>query len=269
MLFSLARAAYFSCCSLVLAGSVNAPPTRGLSAESTAFETAQLRHPELRPAERLPAYLRRDFGPLWTQTDEASVVGFIGPAYQRLEAKVLTATRSSTDPAQYVLTGKTRTAGTVRSFTGTVRLVRLREATPRPHIGGGDDRLPVGTQEGVVVGHYTFSEPTQQAKTGMFRGVVITRWYVDGRGRLRYNNADLSSDDFSNNQFVGTWTSYATGRASRCNWGDYRVPNAGPLDIGAGEFSPDPKYYAAGWKTYAAAQPPKSSRTALTKPWWK
>jgi hypothetical protein len=139
--------------------------------------------------------------------------------------------------------------------------VHLRVAAPRPRLGGGDDCLPVGAQEGVV-GQYAFTEPTGLAKTGVLRGVVVTRWYVDGRGRLRYNHADLSaSDGFANNQFVGTWTGYAMGRALRCNWGDYRVPNAGPLNIGAGEFSPDAKYALYGWQAYQTAGTAKSKNT--------
>jgi hypothetical protein len=35
-----------------------------------------------------------------------------------------------------------------------------------------------------------------------------------------------------------------------CNWGDYRIPNAGKLDIGVGEFNPDAKYNAHGWCDY-------------------
>ena len=245
---SPARAACFLCYALALAWPVSAPPTPGLPAESRAFQTAQLRSPELRPAERLSDYVGRDFAPLWTQTDARAVVGFIGPHYQRLEVKVLTATRSPADPAQYVLTGKTRVAGTVRAFSGILRLVHLRVAAPRPHLGGGDDRLPAGAREGLVVGQYALAEPKGQAKAGVFRGVVVTHWYVNGRGRLRYNDADLgASDGFANNQFVGTWAGYATGRAVRCNWGDYRVPNAGPLDIGAGEFSPAATYAPHGW----------------------
>ena len=266
---SPARAACFSYYALALAWPVSAPPTQGLPAESLAFQTTQLRSPGLRPAERLSEYVGRDFAPLWTQTDAEAVVGFIGPHYQRLEIKVLTATRSPADPAQYVLTGKTRVAGTVRAFSGALRLVHLRVASPRPRLGGGDDRLPVGAREGLVVGQYAFAEPTGQAKTGVFRGVVVTHWYVNGRGRLRYNDADLStSDGFANNQFVGTWTDYAKGPALRCNWGDYRAPNAGPLDIGAGEFSPDAKYAPHSWQAYrtAGTAESKSPRPAA---WWK
>jgi hypothetical protein len=260
MPFPFVRPAVCSIVAAALAGAgpVAPPPERALPAESVAFRATQLREAGLRPIERLPAYLARNFGPLWTHTAPAAVFGFIGPHYQRLEVKVLTARRSATDPAVYQLTGKTRVSGTVRAFSGTVRLEHLRVAVPRPRLGG-DDRLPAGTREGVVVGRYALAEPASQPRTGTFRGVVATRWYVDPRGRLRYNDADVSaSDGFCNNQYVGTWTSHATGRAVRCNWGDYRAPNAGPLDIGAGEFSADAKYFAYGWQGPAAADT-----------WWK
>jgi hypothetical protein len=274
MPFPFAHTASSYCFVVTLAGACSVADLAGqtLSAESTAFRTAQLGRSDLRPAERLPEYLTRDFGPLWTQPDAKAVVGFSGPHYQRLEVKVLTAKRSASDPARYLLTGKTRAAGVVHSFSGTVRLEHLRLAIPRPRLGGGDDHLPAGAREGMVVGQYTFTESRGQTKAGVFRGVVATRWYVDTRNRLRYNDADLtSSDGFCNNQFVGTWTSYATSQVLRCNWGDYRAPNAGPLDIGAGEFSPNPKSLPYGWYAYAPATTTesKSAQPAQATAWWK
>ena len=38
-----------------------------------------------------------------------------------------------------------------------------------------------------------------------------------------------------------------------CNWGDYRIPDSEGLDIGAGEFSPNPAFFDKGWKTYSDA----------------
>jgi hypothetical protein len=149
MPFLFAHTASFYCFVVTLAGACSVADLAGqtLSAESAAFRTAQLGRSDLRPAERLPEYLARDFGPLWTQTDAKAVVGFSGPHYQRLEVKVLTVKRSASDPALYLLTGKTRAAGVVRSFSGTVRLERLRRAIPRQRLGGGDDPLPAGARE--------------------------------------------------------------------------------------------------------------------------
>lgn len=52
---------------------------------------------------------------------------------------------------------------------------------------------------------------------------------------------------------MGTWTSYANNSSKRCNWGEFRIPYSGDLDIGAGEFSPDTKYLDKGWDTYYRA----------------
>jgi hypothetical protein len=61
------------------------------------------------------------------------------------------------------------------------------------------------------------------------------------------------ADGFSNNTFVGTWTSYKTGKSKKCNFGDYRIPEcegSNGCDIGAGEFSINPKYRENGWQSY-------------------
>ena len=58
------------------------------------------------------------------------------------------------------------------------------------------------------------------------------------------------SDDYRNNQFVGTWTSYKTGVKKVANWGICRIPCSGDLDWGAAEFSPAPEYRKYGWEDY-------------------
>nr|MBP6410083.1 hypothetical protein [Pseudarcicella sp.] len=63
----------------------------------------------------------------------------------------------------------------------------------------------------------------------------------------------FNSDGFFNNQFIGSWTSYKTNTSKKCNWGDYRIPESGNLDVGAGEFSVDEKYLKNGWKNYSQA----------------
>ena len=65
--------------------------------------------------------------------------------------------------------------------------------------------------------------------------------------RLLYDDIGRDSDDYSNNQFLGTWTSFRTNANKRCAWGQYRIPHSGDLDIGAAEFSVNPKYINNGW----------------------
>jgi hypothetical protein len=60
----------------------------------------------------------------------------------------------------------------------------------------------------------------------------------------------LVADGYRNNQWQGTWRSYKTGAAKVCNWGDWRIPESGGLDTGAGEFIPADEYLGNGWQSY-------------------
>ncbi|GAB3740398.1 hypothetical protein GCM10027594_20360 [Hymenobacter agri] len=106
--------------------------------------------------------------------------------------------------------------------------------------------------------------------SGVFNGVLLSRWYIDKKGNLRYDDIESFGDGFSNNQFVGTWTNHKGDKTLRCNWGDYRIPNAGSFDIGAGEFSPDPKFITNGWQRYSQAwiYNNAAARKQEKQPWW-
>jgi hypothetical protein len=43
------------------------------------------------------------------------------------------------------------------------------------------------------------------------------------------------------------WTANGASRVKVANWGEFRIPDSGDLDIGAGEFGPNPKYLKQGW----------------------
>lgn len=241
-----------------------------LPAESLAYRRTQLAAPELLPQEKLAQYARYDFGPLWTESNKnGGPYGFIGPKYQRLRVRILSVQRDVANPARYRVTGKTQVFGYVSAFAGTLELQHVREV--REPALGLDETVSPASQEGMALAAYEFRENPAQPKNGIFRGIMQTKWYLNTRGRLCYDSIRNYSDGYCNNQFVGTWTGYKAKQALRCNWGDGRIPNSGSLDVGAGEFIPDPKYHAAGWQAYAeplspaakAAQPPKNSA------WWQ
>lgn len=75
-------------------------------------------------------------------------------------------------------------------------------------------------------------------------------WYLDKNDSIQYDNLENQSDRFKNNQYVGSWTEYGKLSGKVCNWGEYRIPFSGDLDIGAGEFSVNPKYYEVGWTEF-------------------
>ena len=65
-----------------------------------------------------------------------------------------------------------------------------------------------------------------------------------------YDDTANEADPYRNNQFAGRYTPAPGGEKLRSNWGDFRIPDSGDLDQGAGEFSPADKYLKNGWDGY-------------------
>lgn len=247
-----------------------------LPANSRAFRTLQLESDEVLPGKYLVRYTARyDFGRLLLHTPAASVVGFVGPNYQRMQVKLLDAKRSATLPSVYSLRGKTRVSGVVRAFSGTLTLEQVRHTKVWPQEAVDGKPLPKIKRTGFALARYELRENPAENRTGVFQGVAVVRWFVDGRNRLRYDDLDMMrSDGFTNNQFVGTWTSYRTRQVSTANWGDFRVPDAGGLDNGADEFAPDAKYSTYGWAGYqkllgSSETVRKAQQERERSAWWK
>lgn len=264
----------------LLTGAAASIPVPPLAAESEAFRQLVLRKQPLletpmAPAEKLPAYVHYDFSPLWLEVNNDGVRGFAGAHYQRLWIRILAVHKSDTDPTLYLVTGKTRVLGIIRSFRGTVRLQHVREALNRrlPPLEEYP-RIATVRKTGVMLARYDLFEDSTQTKTGVFRGVLATYWYTDRKQRLHYDDLEDYADGYTNNQYVGTWTSYSTGKTLRCNWGDFRIPNSSDFDIGAGEFSPADEYLAYGWQdvrdaTFGPEEKAVPARRREARAWWK
>lgn len=218
-----------------------------------------------------------DISDLWTLTsfradDENPVkrqepLGFIGGNYQRFYIHFISVIRNHKNTLEYFVYGKTRVKDNICTFQGTIAISDAR-------IYVGSDFPPL--KEGFIKGNYAFYEDPDQPGTGILKGTFRTDFYIDKKGEIQYNALDFSADGFSNNQFEGTWTSYKTGDSKICNWGDYRIPNSGNFDAGAGEFSPDDKYLQYGWESYINAwlgsnpDDPETvkARKAENRKWW-
>lgn len=198
----------------------------------------------------------------------AEILGFIGDDYQRLFIHFISAIQNPTNPYEYLVYGKTMVKETICSFQGTVtiREVRIYKS--------GD--MPVYKQ-GFATCDVILFEDKKQSSTGLFKGKLTSDFVIDDKKQFRYDALMFVADGFSNNQFVGNWTSYKTNISKKCNWGDYRIPECGDLDIGAGEFSPNQKYVKNGWVGYMLdnAVPNGSiarstfSNNAKDKKWWE
>src|SRR4051812_42837483 len=57
-------------------------------------------------AEYKNEILKYDFAPLWTKTENSSVLGFIGDNYQRLRIKIVSARKDKNNPDTYFISGK-------------------------------------------------------------------------------------------------------------------------------------------------------------------
>jgi hypothetical protein len=126
----------------------------------------------------------------------------------------------------------------------------------------------------VIKGTYIFAETKGQPHSGTFEGNFKTSFYLDKSNNIIYDDIDLDADGYTNNEFTGNWKMYDSNFTQRCNWGDFRVPNCGDLDIGAGEFSPNDKYLKYGWQPVRDAyvgNKPSSKLALMTEKaeWWK
>jgi hypothetical protein len=225
------------------------------------------------PIERIAVLEKHDYAKLWIQTDNAQVFGFIGDNYQRIRIKIISVTKDSADGSLYHVAGKSMVKNNVCNFKGVIKISGIRRYKETSY--GVDDsyRNKVKGQYSLT-GNYTFYEVKTQNHTGIFKGIFQTDFYVNKQNDIIYDDIDMQADGFSNNQFVGSWTSYNSTATKTCNWGDYRMPNSGKFDVGAGEFSPDAKDKSLGWQTIVDRfSQDKIKQSAAKKEeeraWWK
>lgn len=217
--------------------------------QSVKWQTAILNKDGLFKREYKASIAKYDFGSLWTRPDNSYVYGFIGDNYQRIRIKIISATKSKSGSDTYIVTGKSMLKGNICAFHGTIKITHAR-IYKKMHFGVDDKYEKTGIRmQGVVIAKYHFIEDELKLNSGIFDGVLSTYWYVDKNGKINYDDLERNSDLYGNNQFVGTWREQLNGPVEICNWGDYRIPFSGDLDIGAGEFSPADRYLRYGWQS--------------------
>lgn len=195
------------------------------------------------------------------------ILGFIGDDYQRFFIHFVWIIKNPINPYEYLIYGKTKIKETTCSFQGliTIKQAKVYKNCDIPRY-----------KQGYTICDVILYQDNKHAAAGFIKGNLTSGFLIDNKGRFRYDALMFSADGFSNNQFIGSWTSYATNASKKCNWGDYRIPESSDLDIGAGEFSVNDKYLMNGWENYRLAHPydpdKPVSRTAREKEeeqWWK
>lgn len=239
--------------------------------EAQRFKDSISNNKYLTTTELLPKLEKYDYAGLFTHTDNSEVFGFIGKNYQRLRIKFISVKKAS--PGTYIVKGKSMVKGNVCDFNGTLTISSIRKYKSISY--GADSTYADSGIKGeyVLLGSYNLAENHLQRYSGKFTGVFETDFYLDNKNIVHYDDINMDADGYSNNLFVGRWAAYGGNFVERCNWGDYRIPNDGDLDTGAGDFSPADRYLKFGWQTVrdAGFPGPKSKKTPAAEniKWWE
>lgn len=184
------------------------------------------------------------------QTIKRSILGFIGNNYQRFEIHFTKFEKSKLDNKLYLLTGKTRVKNTICSFIGELRIKKVEINKDSIRLLD-EDEFSKNHSQITIISEIEIYENRTEKHSGCIKGILTTDLFADSTNKIHYNSLMFFADGFSNNSFEGRWTSYFSKETKICNWGDFRIPNSGDLDIGVSEFSINDKYEKNGWESYS------------------
>lgn len=233
------------------------------------YKAKELSSDYLVKTEHKTQFVNKDLSVLWTSTDNSLVYGFIGDNYQRIRIKFTPATKDIKDPYTYNITGRSMVKNNICDFKGTLKVTNIRKIKTMSYGVDGEYKDKGIKAQYIVLGDHLLSENRSQKFSGQFKGAFRADLYLTTDGKIHYDNIDLNADGYSNDQFVGSWISYDKKVVKTCNWGDYRIPNSGDLDIGAAEFSPADKYLPFGWQTLRDSYSKPQAKKEEHRDWWK
>jgi hypothetical protein len=195
----------------------------------------------------------------------AETLGYIGDNFQRFHIRFISVIQNPTNHYEYLAYGKTMVKENVCSFQGKILVAKSQLY-----------KCDIPTyKQGTAICEVVLYEDKKQLSTGFIKGKLITNFVIDDKGKFRYDALMFVADGFSNNQFIGSWTSYKTNASKKCNWGDYRIPDSGDLDSGTGEFIVSEKYVKNGWISYMLQYKTPNrdikneQQKTENKEWWK
>lgn len=203
--------------------------------------------------ELLQTYKNYDFSKIWQASKTQTTFGIIGEKHQRFYVQFLTVEKDSIHPEVYNVTGKTKVKNNVCDFEGHIYVQSIHRLK-QPEFGVDDEYKGKTTDQGIINFEFEFFEDNTQNHSGLFVGYGMSKWYLDSRDQMQYDDIRTYSNGYCNNAFISKWQKHGASKGKVCIWGDYRVPMAhDDFDIGAGEFSPNEKYSENGWENYIKA----------------
>lgn len=174
-------------------------------------------------------------------------LGFIGEDKQRIYMQFDSLWKDADQKNLYHLKGHSTVKGNRCDFKGLLIIEGFSEDEGLPRELDQKSPNPEWQSAGKIKGRYLFSENPEQKHVGVFSGSFWCTYLLKRDGDLSSNEVNRSSDDFRDHQYEGAWRPYGEENSRVCNWGIARIPNSGDLDIGAAEFSANPKYREQGW----------------------
>ena len=210
------------------------------------LENPEFSSDELKKENFKTEYLKNDFSTL--MIPRGDFLGYIDSDFDRIRIYFTAISKDLINQDLYRVNGVSIVDNNKCDFGGTIIIEQVREYKSM-HFGGDQKYENAGFKsQGILIGKYKFEENPQQNHSGLFEGIMTLNWYIDKFGIIHYDYIQWFSDRYRNNQYVGIWTGYNTEVEKICNWGEHRIPFSGDLDIGAGEFSPNQKYFSKGWE---------------------
>jgi hypothetical protein len=209
--------------------------------ENPPFESWQLKLDN-----DIDTYINYDFAALMIPRTE--FLGYISSDYRKILVYFSSVTKDPINEKLYHIKGASVVLENKCDFEGTIEVTQIREYE-NMHWGLDKETNEEGYKaQGILIGNYHFKENPEQKHVGEFTGVMTVYWYIDRYGLLQYDNIEsFYSDNYKNNQYIGTWKGYQGEKERTCNWGEHRIPFSGDLDVGAAEFIANPKYKKMGW----------------------
>lgn len=178
-----------------------------------------------------------DFSRILADT-RTNFLGYIGADYHRLHINFSSVKKASN--TKYIVSGEYKITGKAHPFNGEIQITKI--------FNYGVDDFMKGkiNAQGIALATYFIKGETEKFQA---KGYMLTRWYIDNDEKLLYDDISEDKDLYANNLFCGECEAGKM-QTRPCAWGHYRIPNSGDLDIGAGEFSPNPKYLGNGWSDF-------------------
>lgn len=212
-----------------------------------SLENPEWKDFELHKDNMKEKHLHHDFSQLLMPKHD--FLGYIQPNYRRLKIIFTSVTKDNNAQDKYLITGYSVVNNNKCDFNGIINIKQIREYKLKQFgLGVNDAEYSNIAARGILIGSYEFKENTNQKYSGLFNGIITLYWYIDKGGNIQYDNLLYHySDSYKNNQYIGVWSQYNKETSKQANWGEYRIPFSGDLDIGADGFWANPTYSKYGW----------------------